>query len=225
MLIIFDVDGTLIGGEAFDWKCFNDAFETVTGKAVSHDFWLNIEEVTARAVVHQALSEYSHSRRNELENRVGQAFLENLQAAHQDNPSAFRTPAETIDLLEHLKQDERFDVGIATGDWFDSIAYKLKAASIDLEDFPHATASDTRKRADIIRLAAQRAGRSVDEVIYVGDGVWDLKACRELDIPFIGTGNRSELLIEAGARWTLPILDTEPFLEIIGKIQARRAGA
>jgi len=124
MLIIFDVDGTLIGGEAFDWKCFNDAFASASGIAI--------------------------------------------------------------------------------------------------KQFPHATSSDARRRADIIRLAAQRANRPLSESIYVGDGPWDLNACRELNIPFIGTGSRVKALVEAGAQWTLPTLHTEPFLEIINQIQLHK---
>ena len=33
-LIIFDVDGTLVGGESYDWSAFGAAFREVTG----HDF-------------------------------------------------------------------------------------------------------------------------------------------------------------------------------------------
>ena len=45
MLIVFDVDGTLIGGEETDWRSFDDAVNEVTGIALTDLFWHNIQEV------------------------------------------------------------------------------------------------------------------------------------------------------------------------------------
>jgi len=70
-----------------------------------------------------------------------------------------------------------------------------------------ATSSDAPRRSDIIRLAAQRAGRSLSDVVYVGDGVWDLKASGDLGIGFIGTGSRLNRLKEAGAEHMIEILE------------------
>ena len=223
MLIIFDVDGTLIGGEAFDWRCFNDAFASASGITIGPNDWMELEEVTARSLVHHVLSDHPLKRIQQLETRIARAFLKNLQAADTQNQSVFQTTRGTSELLEFLQSDSRFDIAIATGDWIDSISFKLESAGITIAHFPHATASDARKRADIIRLAAQRANRPLSESIYVGDGPWDLKACRELDIPFIGTGSRVAELAQAGAQWTLPALGIEPFLKILDQIQNKSA--
>jgi HAD superfamily hydrolase (TIGR01549 family) len=219
MLIVFDVDGTLIGGEAFDWKCFNDAFEAVSGKSMTDAFWQSIDEVTAKAVVHIALAEFPEAERDELEQRISRTFLENLQADHASNSDAFQAAPETIDLINTLQSSDQYDMAIATGDWLPSISFKLSKSGIDLNAIPHATASERYARADIIRLAAERAKGNLEKTIYVGDGVWDLRACRQLGIPFIGTGARTERLYQAGAKWILPKLDTEPFLEILDQIQ------
>ena len=221
MLIVFDVDGTLIGGEAFDWKCFNDAFESVSGKAMTDAFWQSIDEVTAKAVVHYALSEYPEDQREELESKISQTFLENLRADHASHQNAFQAAPETIDLIDTLQSSDRYDIAIATGDWLPSISYKLSKSGIDLSAIPHATSSERYARAEIIRLATERANGNLENTIYVGDGVWDLRACRQLGIPFIGTGERTERLRQAGAEWILPKLDTEPFLEILDDIQTQ----
>ncbi|MFZ4767509.1 MAG: hypothetical protein ACOYMN_21365, partial [Roseimicrobium sp.] len=52
---VFDVDGTLIGGEPVDWAAFGEAFGEVAGFALTTEFFDRIEEVTAKALVHQAL--------------------------------------------------------------------------------------------------------------------------------------------------------------------------
>lgn len=219
MLIIFDVDGTLVGGEEYDWKCFNEAFLHVTGKSFSNDFWKSIEEVTASSIVHQGLTEFSERERNCFEESIRQRFLKNLKEEQGRNSNAFSSTVESRELLYNLSQSPSHEVAIATGDWLETIDFKLNAAGIRLADYPHATASDTRRRADIIRLAAERCGQLVEEAVYVGDGHWDLRACEELAIPFIGTGNRVDTLKSAGALWTLQKLDSTAFFEVLAKIE------
>jgi phosphoglycolate phosphatase-like HAD superfamily hydrolase len=73
-----------------------------------------------------------------------------------------------------------------------------------------ACADDGRSRADIVRLARDRAEAfyrcQFDRVVSIGDGVWDLQTAIELDMPFlgIGTGDRADWLRRAGAAIVLP---------------------
>ena len=68
------------------------------------------------------------------------------------------------------------------------------------------------------RLAAAKAGRSMTDAIYVGDGEWDLRACRELGIPFIGTGNKMQRLLDAGAEHICEDLEVELFGDLLRQI-------
>lgn len=222
MLIVFDVDGTLIGGEEYDWKSFNDAFTDVTGRKFSIEFWKTLDEVTASAIVHEGLSDLDPKERTRLEFLVKDRCLENLRLEREKTPDAFFSTNETRELLEHLIGHDEYDIAIATGDWFDTIRYKLKVAGIELERFVHATSSDAPIRSEIITLAAERSNRSLKEVVYVGDGTWDVRACKTLGIPFIGTGNRIDELKNEGTQWTLPHLKLEPFFEILSDIQQAR---
>jgi len=218
MLIVFDVDGTLISGEEYDWRSFNDAFTEVTGRKFSIEFWKTLDEVTASAIVHEGLSDLSADERNELEGRVRTLCLENLKRERANYPGAFFSTDQTRDLLEMLWEHSEYDVAIATGDWYDTIQYKLSAAGIELDRYTHATSSDTPARSDIISLAAQRSNRPLKECIYVGDGLWDLRACRKLGIPFIGTGERVDELKTAGAEWTVDKLETTTFFDVLKKV-------
>lgn len=219
MLIIFDVDGTLIGGEEYDWKSFNDAFTEITGKTFSIEFWKTLDEVTASAIVHEGLSDLEHTERARLELLVKDCCLKNLKLERERTPGAFFSTNETRALLEHLREHDEYDIAIATGDWYDTIRYKLEVAGIELERFIHATSSDAPIRSEIIAIAAERSDRSLEDVVYVGDGTWDIRACRALGIPFIGTGSRIDSLVREGARWTLRSLHQEPFFEILSEIQ------
>ncbi len=218
MLVVFDVDGTLIDGEEYDWKSFNDAFTEVTGRSFSIEFWKSLDEITASAIVREGLADLPEDEQKELELKVRDRCLENLRDERERNPNAFGSTQETRQLLEDLQLHESIDLAIATGDWLETIRFKLKAADISLESFVHATSSDHPVRSSIIQLAAERSRRDLQDTIYVGDGVWDIRACRMLGIPFIGTGQRIETLREAGAQWVLEELETEALMEVIERM-------
>jgi phosphoglycolate phosphatase-like HAD superfamily hydrolase len=125
-------------------------------------------------------------------------FLRRLKAAHRDNPTTFAPTPGTLDLLREIRNAD-IPLAIATGDWRETIAFKLSAAGIPFESIPLVTSSEYYGRAEIISAAVSKAGRSLRDTIYVGDGVWDLRACRMLGIPFVGVGHRRDKLRERGA--------------------------
>jgi phosphoglycolate phosphatase-like HAD superfamily hydrolase len=221
-MVVFDVDGTLVGGEGQDWACFDRAFLEVAGFALTAEFFLALEEVTAKSIVYQALGDMPSAEKERIEAGVRAAYLRHLQAAHQQNPGCFRATPGAADLLQELRRAS-VPTAIATGDWFESITFKLTCAGVPFQELPMATASDHYSRADIITEAVRRAGGRLEETIYVGDGPWDLRACRTLGIPFIGIGAQPERLQAAGAEHLLPDLLPAAFLAARSAIRARLA--
>jgi phosphoglycolate phosphatase-like HAD superfamily hydrolase len=78
---------------------------------------------------------------------------------------------------------------------------------MDYDAFPAASADDAEARLEIVELAIDRAITRFgldrpDGIVYVGDGVWDARACRQLGVPIIGVadGARAEELRAEGAR-------------------------
>ena len=209
-MIVFDVDGTLLGGEHHDWKSFDDAFEEAAGFRFPPDFFTNLPEVTAEAIMHQALVDVPHSDKTRIIDQTRQGYLTRNQAAHEETGNAFVKTPGVHELWEDLRARE-IPFAIATGDWHETISYKLSVAGIDVEGVPMATSSDCYARADIIRTAVKRAGGELSKSVYVGDGVWDLKATQRLGIPFIGCGARPDALRNAGARHVLEDLHPERF--------------
>lgn len=215
MLIVFDVDGTLIGGETHDWACFDDAIASVLGFMPTQEFFDSLPEITAQAIAESSVRAVQRRVGEGLEERICDEYLLRLRRVHAADPGAFQARAGIAALLSRLASLPGIGVAVATGDWLATASFKLAAAGIDVSPYPMATSSDCSRRADIIRLAARRAGRSLDEVIYVGDGVWDLKACRELGVPFIGTGTRPHLLRAAGAEHVLELFEESLFLSAV----------
>jgi phosphoglycolate phosphatase-like HAD superfamily hydrolase len=215
MLVIFDVDGTLLGGEAADWRAFDTAIESVLEYAVDETFFSGLPEITAQAIAEAAIRASGAPSGRGFEERIRDEYLRGLRLAHSSDPLTFQPRAGVRELLAHLASLPGIEVALATGDWHSTIAFKLAAAGLDISTFPLATSSDTPRRADIIRLAAGRAGLPLSLAVYVGDGVWDLRACRELEIPFIGTGERTDRLAESGAEHLLEPLEATAFLALL----------
>lgn len=211
MLIIFDVDGTLIGGESVDWKCFDEAFLHVAGFPFPDGFYSSIDEVTAKAIVHQALPELSSDYRHQTEKFVCGEYLNRLRDAHALDTNSFSPAPGALEVLKYLGQQDELAIAIATGDWIETISFKLNAAQIDVSQYPMATSSDCYARADIIRLSAERAGHSLNDVIYVGDGLWDYRATQELGIPFLGVGHRYTQFLDIGVVHALQTLEPMEF--------------
>jgi len=215
MLVVFDVDGTLIGGEAADWLAFGTAIESVLQFAADETFFAGLPEVTAQSIAEAAIRASGAALGAGLERRIHDEYFRGLRLAHNSNPLTFQPRRGVLELLQRLTSMPGVKVALATGDWQATIAFKLAAAGIDFSTFPIATSSDTPRRADIIRLAAERAGLPLSQTVYVGDGVWDMRACRELEIPFIGTGGRTHRLSESGVEHLLEPLEPAAFLFLL----------
>ena len=111
------------------------------------------------------------------------------------------------ELLAELENADH-PVAIATGGWTPSARFKLSRSGIDWEKVPSAFACDAHPREQIISLAIDRAARlhrctpeDFGRIVYVGDGVWDLKASRALGLSFVGiaSGDRAGQLRASGA--------------------------
>jgi phosphoglycolate phosphatase-like HAD superfamily hydrolase len=215
MLIIFDVDGTLIGGESHDWDCFDQAIEAVVGFAPTQEFLSSLPEITAQAIAEASLRAANKEPGSGLEERIRDEYLRRLRQVHSRDPRAFPARNGVMALLSHLSSLRDVAVAIATGDWHATATFKLAAAGIDVSCYPMATSSDVPRRSEIIRLAAQRARQSLSDVVYVGDGIWDLRACRDLGVSFVGTGSRLGLLRQAGVQHVIEVLEAALFLSTV----------
>src|SRR6266542_3133577 len=128
-------------------------------------------------------------------------------------------------LLSRLAQGGSHRVSLATGGWRDSARLKMTSAGMCFDDHPAASADDALYRESIMRLSRQRAaeryGESFACTVYVGDGVWDARACRSVGIPFIGIGmgSRATRLSAEGAVCVFPdFSDVDIFLRSVYEI-------
>jgi phosphoglycolate phosphatase-like HAD superfamily hydrolase len=227
-LIVFDIDGTLTETMKVDAECYVRALDAVFGiKGVDTD-WTKyrhstdsgiFEEIfTARMGMAPAAKEIA---------RFQKYFIELLHAASACEP--FSAIDGAPGMLSSLGAHDGHGVALATGAWSDSARLKMASAGMCFDDHPSASGDDAHDRESIIRLAITRAearfGKAASSALYVGDGIWDGRACRALGLPFIGigSGRAAEKLRAEGAVCVFPNLtDQEQFLETLDRVWGSR---
>jgi phosphoglycolate phosphatase-like HAD superfamily hydrolase len=216
MLIIFDVDGTLIDANELDHRCFDEAFLEVTGVPLPGERWSQVREFTAQAIVREGLHDWPDDERSAAETTIRAGFLARLTAAHATNAHAFPPVPGGPALIEELAASPTCRVAIATGCWRETSRFKLAAAGYRMEGVECASSSDCYRRVDIIRTVMNRLGGNIHDTVYVGDQLWDLRAANELGIRFVGVGRQREQLRSDGAE-TLDTLSAAALLRAVDK--------
>ena len=123
------------------------------------------------------------------------------------NPRAYQIPGSG-EILSIFGKSFDFAVALATGGLRVSAELKLRSANLLNPFIPIASSNDAVSREEIIRIAARRAAEKhatqFAQFTYVGDGVWDAKAARDLGWRFIGigSGEQADRLRQAGPGWS-----------------------
>ncbi len=94
MLIIFDVDGTLVGGEHHDWTCFDEAIAEVTGFTPTQEFFDSLPEITARAIAEASVQAANRETGMGLEERIRDEYLRRLHTCMPVTPWPLRRVTE-----------------------------------------------------------------------------------------------------------------------------------
>ncbi|MCK5282947.1 MAG: HAD family hydrolase [Nanoarchaeota archaeon] len=185
--IIFDMDGVLIDSINGWYAIFNKALEHFEGKTVSKEefgknaWGKNFNEVTDKyfSVSVDRIKEYyadSH-----------QLFMDNLVIFN-----------DAKDTLEQLKKNLK--LAVATNTPTEQARKILKSVNI-LELFDYVLGGDKvengKPSPDIILKILKDMRLKRDEVIFIGDTIWDKKAAEKAGVRFIGFKLDSEEKIEA----------------------------
>jgi phosphoglycolate phosphatase-like HAD superfamily hydrolase len=205
-LILFDIDGTLTHSQSIDSEIYLHSLAEVFGFTKVDADWSAYKHTTDAGILQEL-----------FEVRLGRVPTPAEVAAFRSHfvgaiaVAAAQRPFREIDgagqILRHLAESPSHAVGLATGGWGDSARCKMRSAGLDYDAFPAASADDAISRVSIMQVAIERVtahvgGLRPDTIVYVGDGIWDARACRQLNLPFIGiaAGPQAERLRAERAR-------------------------
>ncbi len=199
-VVIFDVDGTLIRSTGVDDECLTAAFSTVFDVELPRLDWADFTHSTDQGLSIEVCQRWAgRTPLPEEVERVKGVFVELLRAELAVKPDR-STPVPGVHaMLDALAERPHMAVGVASGAWPESAEVKLAAAGVSIAGLPatfsHADALGrpaTRPQIirstldEIVRGAMDGDARRVGRVVYIGDGVWDARAARELGIGFVG---------------------------------------
>lgn len=221
-LVIFDVDGTLALTSRVDDDCWTDAAREVLDVESMSTDWSTYSHSTDEAIASDLIRDRTDLPGTvETVHRVRDAFVVRIRAALERDPSLFRPVPGSPAVFERLAA-AGWASAIATGGWRTTACLKMDAAGVPHHGVPAAHADDAHPRESIVSIAAARAAtshdRGFDRLVYVGDGIWDVRAARRLGIGFVGIaeGERADRLRAEGATIVLPDYgDAAAFLDAV----------
>jgi phosphoglycolate phosphatase-like HAD superfamily hydrolase len=221
-LVFFDIDGTLLQTSGAGRIAFARALKEVFGWDDPIDY-INFAGATDLLVLERIMREHGAEPRPGDADRFFHALPHHLEQSLQETTSALYPGVRA--LVERLAADDRYLLGLVTGNIQSCAIRKLQHFDLHGHFFLGAFGHEHADRLDIARLALQRARDHVPDPSHIssrhliGDTPSDIAAAHAIDATSIAvaTGSFSRAQLEAaGARHVLDDLgDVEAVLRLL----------
>ncbi|MEE8397594.1 MAG: HAD family hydrolase [Desulfobacterales bacterium] len=228
-LVMFDIDGTLTATTDIDEGCYVQAVEAVLNIDNIDTDLTHYTHVTDEGIAVEIIERHRGRKATEKELLDLRHYFVGLIEEHiLDYPADLHPIEGAGEMMADLSRRTDCAVSLATGGWQESAILKIRAAGLDIEDSPMATSNDAISREDIMALSAERACDRYnvdcyDSVVYVGDGMWDLRAAHAMGYHFVGVaeGSRASQMRKEGANHIVPdFANREGFIGILETLWA-----
>lgn len=225
ILLIFDVDGTLVQstGKA-DSLCFASTYEQIYGKPFPTIDWQRYPHVTDTTIFQTVIQQHFKRAADPQEMfDFETVYVESLRKNRITKPNYFFEIPGARALVHHLLAQPDYLLAVATGGWRRSAHVKMQHVGIPSQAFLVSGADGKVTREAIIEEVLEYAHKiesRFQKIVYVGDAIWDVATTRNLQMDFVGIrrNNDLEVLARLGATQVLPdFLDQHAFLQAIAK--------
>jgi phosphoglycolate phosphatase-like HAD superfamily hydrolase len=187
-LIVFDID------------------ETLTKSDYQHKTaYLNSMQKIGVTKINQNWKEYKHHTdsyilKENYENNFSQKFDFKLLTDFENKMTEIMQTLETVKeingankFVNFLKEEKKYALTFATGSLLKPAILKLEQAKIWYDEKLIASSNHFFEREEIVSDAIEKAKKyycveEFENIISIGDGIWDFKTAKNLDLKFIGVG-------------------------------------
>lgn len=217
-LVMFDIDGTLTESNALDNESYLQALSEVFGFSELSSDWTSYSHVTDACILREVCQRELGRFPSFVEVEAFQKrFLKLLKEGAAIN--VINAIPGALKMLSWLIESPNHAVAYAGGGWTTSALFKIQTAHLPIQNIPYAFSDDDESREGITAVALSRAekhyGQSFQNIVYIGDAIWDIRSARKSGYAFIGiaSGDQAEELFSAGATHVFPSYDnSESFL-------------
>ena len=232
-LVMFDMDGTLTDSFAIDENCYVLAIEQALDLTGVRTDWDGYTHTTSSFCLEEIVRHARGRPPTSEESRAVQQRMMKLMDGNTRRTGRGTTEIPGAAACVRALRARGYAVAIASGDWEMTARHKLTAARIPFDDLPAAFCEASHVRTEIMLAALARAAAHhrcmhFERIVYVGDGSWDVRACRELGWPFVGVGRGepASRLNSLGATQVIPdYLEFGDFLSVIERAVSPRPAA
>jgi phosphoglycolate phosphatase-like HAD superfamily hydrolase len=221
-LVMFDIDGTLTESNSLDGTSYLQALSQVFGFSEVSSDWAAYTHVTDSCILREVCqSKLGRMPESDEVEAFQKSFLKLLAEGAADHDSLKPIPG-AFKMLSCLLESPNHAVAYAGGGWTAAALFKLQSANLPINNIPYAFSDDDESREGITAIALARAKvhyhQSFQNIVYIGDGIWDIRSARKSGYAFIGiaSGDQAQELSEAGATHIFADYnDTESFFEAL----------
>ena len=201
-LIIFDIDGTLIDSVSGYHEVIEKAMNAIGILSVDTNFNALLHHTDSYALKYNYEKFFSKS----MPIALLDDFEKHIVTYLKEQPKTTAILGAK-DLLKDLEISE-YVIAFATGSLPESAIFKMTQAGLPIEKNLLATSKTSFSREGFVLEAIEKAKlhynvAQFDQIISVGDGLWDLKTAQNLNLDFIGIGqaNKAIMLANGMQHW------------------------
>jgi phosphoglycolate phosphatase-like HAD superfamily hydrolase len=194
MLCLFDIDGTLIGGDGSGRRAFDRACLDVMGIAGALDH-VRLDGMTDPLILDAVFDKHLGRRPTALETReVLTTYLRHLE--REVAAGLYHVKPHVNETLDHLAKAQA-TIGLATGNLEAGAKIKLQRGQLWRRFAFGGYGSDAAERAELVRVGIargqQHAGRTFarHEILVIGDTPKDVAAAHAAGATAIGVATGS----------------------------------
>ena len=187
-VLIFDIDGTLVQSNEFDSLLYIKAVKSILGEVEIYDDWPKYHDVTDSGILSQIIKDNRLPDNGNLESKVRTKFGQLIRNHLADFPCQ---PIDgALEAISELMANSEHSIGIATGGWGHTAQLKLESAGFNIGSIPLYSCDHHHSREEIMRACKEEVSPQASDVVYIGDGPWDLRAARSINWGFVGIGSK-----------------------------------
>jgi len=190
-LIIFDIDGTLTRTFHSEDETYLVAARRFIDFPEGYQYNQECQHLTDSGVFDFLFRKFSMRAPRADEIRAMQKhYLECLKVRQQKSPETFEEIPGAVSLMKSLMADDRYILGIATGNWLEIARFKLNLIGIDHRRIALMGADHHHSKDEFLEELIDDLGHHHEwdekQAWYVGDSFKDFIAAQSNDLHFLG---------------------------------------